>query len=145
MGIIILAKVGELDAKFNADRLGASLKAGPLRSLLWNSPLIAIAFAVYVNIVATGSIVIHITTSKRNIKELLGKTPLNGHYTGVVATLFESALPAAVFGIFAVIFPASGRIGHQEGMGALDMISFSFIITWVAFTVGPRAIHDGRT
>ncbi|KAH6906244.1 hypothetical protein BKA70DRAFT_1289246 [Coprinopsis sp. MPI-PUGE-AT-0042] len=140
MGIVVLAKVGELGSKSDP-WLGASWPLGPFRFLMWNSPLIAISLAVCVNLIVTAAIVIHITLSKRSIRRLVGKLPSDSDYTSVVATLVESALPAALFGVFAVLFPVAGHVGDLDGNGSLDMISFSFKILWVAFTaLAPQLI-----
>ncbi|KAH6905168.1 hypothetical protein BKA70DRAFT_1293628 [Coprinopsis sp. MPI-PUGE-AT-0042] len=130
MGIVILAKLGELGAKSDP-WLAASFPTGPLRFLVWCSPFIAIALAVCVNVIVTTAIVTHIIRSKRNIAKLTGQPPAQSMYSGVVATLVESAFPAAFFGVTAALIPV---VGHANNKMVLDAIYFTPKTLWIAFT-----------
>jgi hypothetical protein len=131
VGIVVLAKIGELGN--NSDPwLGASFSQGPLRFLFWYSPFIAIALAVCVNVVVTAAIVTHIIRSKRNIAKLVGQPHAGSMYSGVVATLVESAFPAAFFGVTASLIPV---VGHASEKRVLDVMYFTPKILWIAFAV----------
>jgi len=136
MGIIVLAKIGEQGTKSDP-WLGATFPTGPFRSLLVHSPFIAIGLAVSVNVIVTASIVTHIVRSRKTITNLVGRSsqPRRGQriYSGVVATLVESALPAALFGIAAALIPVAGQI---NGTMSLDMIYYTPKMLWIGFTVG---------
>ena len=142
MGIVVLAKIGEQGAKSDP-WLGATFSSGPLRFLYWHSSFIAIGLAVTVNTIVTASIITYIIRSRKTIVKLIGRSSQlqrdQSMYSSVVATLVESAFPAAFFGIAAALIPVVGEI---NGTMALDMLYYTPKTLWVGFTV--RKPKDSR-
>ncbi|EAU92141.2 hypothetical protein CC1G_11426 [Coprinopsis cinerea okayama7 len=136
MGIIALAKLASLGRNTDPWFEANFPQTGGYRFLAWHSPAVVIATSVAVNLFVTVAIVTRIMLARRKVRQLqlVGDVPKDP-YLGISAILVESALPSAVFGVLAAVFPKVGKVG------AYININFSPRVLWIAFTaLAPQLI-----
>ncbi|KAJ3538227.1 hypothetical protein NMY22_g5253 [Coprinellus aureogranulatus] len=124
MGIVALGKLAALGTKSDP---WWSANFPKDKFLEWHSPWLAIVMPVLVNTVVTVAIIIRIASTRRRLRNLVGKTVFDSAYLGLTAMLVESALPSALFGILAVVF-------HRAPARICILMKFSPSMLWVAFT-----------
>lgn len=124
IGFIALAKLASLGLKSDPWWTANFPQGG---FLAWHSPWLAVVLHVLVNVAITFAIIARITGARRQMRSVGGNWPHGNFYVGLTATLVESALPSAVFGVLAAALQRAGK-GHIES------IRFSPMILWVAFT-----------
>ncbi|KAF6750351.1 hypothetical protein DFP72DRAFT_1139580 [Ephemerocybe angulata] len=123
IGLVALGKIASLGA--NSDPWWSANFRGN-RFLEWHSPWLAVVMPVIVNVVVTVAIIARIARTQRHIRKY-SSMPNDKFYTGLTATLVESALPSALFGVLAAAL-------HRAGEGNVERIKFSPTVLWVAFT-----------
>ncbi|KAJ3550764.1 hypothetical protein NMY22_g246 [Coprinellus aureogranulatus] len=125
MGIVALGKLAALGTKSDP---WWSANFPNDKFLEWHSPWLAIVLPVFVNVVVTIAILARIASTRRRVRNLVGRTVFDSAYLGLTAMLVESALPSALFGVLAVIF-------HRAPAHICILMKFSPSMLWVAFTV----------
>ena len=131
---------------FNPQNLGLFLKANCRPGGAGFSEVAASSYlTVSTNIIVTAFITFRLTRARRIFGELLPSAADLRIYTGVIATLVESAAPLAVFGVAAAITQQLG-VSSRSKDPALYVFYYLFQGLFYSFCVSSRtcACHGQR-
>ncbi|KAF6742774.1 hypothetical protein DFP72DRAFT_1021891 [Ephemerocybe angulata] len=125
IGIVALGKIASLGV--NSDPWWPANFQGVTGFLEWQSPWVAVVMPVIVNVFVTAAIIVRIRQSQRYIRKVGGRMLYDEVYTGLLATLVESAFPSALWGVLAAAFP---RVASSKA----ENFVFTPMVLWVALT-----------